>query len=313
MRREGNTMSEIIRCEHLRYVYNPGLPDETAALDDVSFSIEEGDFVGIIGSTGSGKSTLISHFNGLNRPTSGRILIDGKDMWAEGADLRSFRFLVGLVFQYPEYQLFEETCAKDIAYGPRNMGLDEAEIARRVEEAAAFTGLDKALLDRSPFELSGGQKRRVAIAGVMAMEPRILVLAEPAAGLDPEGRDTILSQIRNYHKKTGVTVVLVSHSMEDIAKYADKVLVMHRAKVAMYDTVEKVFARAPELLELGLSVPQVTQIFLKLREMGLDIQTDVYTMPYAVKTVLKAWNARHPDKPLPLRVIHGEGGNGDAS
>ena len=306
-------MSEIIRCEHLRYVYNPGLPDETAALDDVSFSIEEGDFVGIIGSTGSGKSTLISHFNGLNRPTSGRILIDGKDMWAEGADLRSFRFLVGLVFQYPEYQLFEETCAKDIAYGPRNMGLDEAEIARRVDEAAAFTGLDKALLDRSPFELSGGQKRRVAIAGVMAMEPRILVLDEPAAGLDPEGRDTILSQIRNYHKKTGVTVVLVSHSMEDIAKYADKVLVMHRAKVAMYDTVEKVFARAPELLELGLSVPQVTQIFLKLREMGLDIQTDVYTMPYAVKTVLKAWNARHPDKPLPLPVIHGEGGNGDAS
>ena len=313
MRREGNTMSEIIRCEHLRYVYNPGLPDETAALDDVSFSIEEGDFVGIIGSTGSGKSTLISHFNGLNRPTSGRILIDGKDMWAEGADLRSFRFLVGLVFQYPEYQLFEETCAKDIAYGPRNMGLDEAEIARRVEEAAAFTGLDKALLDRSPFELSGGQKRRVAIAGVMAMEPRILVLDEPAAGLDPEGRDTILSQIRNYHKKTGVTVVLVSHSMEDIAKYADKVLVMHRAKVAMYDTVEKVFARAPELLELGLSVPQVTQIFLKLREMGLDIQTDVYTMPYAVKTVLKAWNARHPDKPLPLPVIHGAGGNGDAA
>ncbi len=306
-------MSEIIRCEHLRYVYNPGLPDETAALDDVSFSIEEGDFVGIIGSTGSGKSTLISHFNGLNRPTSGRILIDGKDMWAEGADLRSFRFLVGLVFQYPEYQLFEETCAKDIAYGPRNMGLDEAEITRRVEEAAAFTGLDKALLDRSPFELSGGQKRRVAIAGVMAMEPRILVLDEPAAGLDPEGRDTILSQIRNYHKKTGVTVVLVSHSMEDIAKYADKVLVMHRAKVAMYDTVEKVFARAPELLELGLSVPQVTQIFLKLREMGLDIQTDVYTMPYAVKTVLKAWNARHPDKTLPLPVIHGEGGNGDAS
>ena len=308
MRREGNTMSEIIRCEHLRYVYNPGLPDETAALDDVSFSIEEGDFVGIIGSTGSGKSTLISHFNGLNRPTSGRILIDGKDMWAEGADLRSFRFLVGLVFQYPEYQLFEETCAKDIAYGPRNMGLDEAEIARRVEEAAAFTGLDKALLDRSPFELSGGQKRRVAIAGVMAMEPRILVLDEPAAGLDPEGRDTILSQIRNYHKKTGVTVVLVSHSMEDIAKYADKVLVMHRAKVAMYDTVEKVFARAPELLELGLSVPQVTQIFLKLREMGLDIQTDVYTMPYAVKTVLKAWNARHPDRALPL-----ERGDGHAS
>ena len=293
-------MSEIIRCEHLRYVYNPGLPDETVALDDVNFSMEEGDFVGIIGSTGSGKSTLISHFNGLDRPTAGRILIDGQDMWAPGADLRSFRFLVGLVFQYPEYQLFEETCARDIAYGPRNMGLDEAEIASRVEEAAAFTGLDRALLERSPFELSGGQKRRVAIAGVMAMEPRILVLDEPAAGLDPEGRDTILTQIKEYHRKTGVTVVLVSHSMEDIAKYADKVLVMHRAHVAMYDTVEKVFARAPELLELGLSVPQVTQIFLRLKEMGLDIKTDVYTMPYAVKTVLKAWNARHPDKALPI-------------
>ena len=293
-------MSEIIRVEHVSYVYNPGMPDATKALDDVSFSIQEGDFVGVIGSTGSGKSTLISHFNGLNRPTSGKIFVDGRDMWSEGEDLRSFRFLVGLVFQYPEYQLFEETCARDIAYGPRNMGLDEAEIARRVEEAAAFTGLDRALLERSQFELSGGQKRRVAIAGVMAMEPRILVLDEPAAGLDPEGRDTILNQIRAYHKKTGVTVVLVSHSMEDIAKYADKVLVMHRAHVAMYDTVEKVFARAPELLELGLSVPQVTQIFLRLKEMGLDIKTDVYTMPYAVKTVLKAWNARHPDKALPI-------------
>ena len=298
-------MSEIIRCEHLRYVYNPGLPDETVALDDVNFSIEEGDFVGIIGSTGSGKSTLISHFNGLDRPTAGRVLIDGQDMWAPGADLRSFRFLVGLVFQYPEYQLFEETCARDIAYGPRNMGLDEAEIARRVEEAAAFTGLDRALLERSPFELSGGQKRRVAIAGVMAMEPRILVLDEPAAGLDPEGRDTILTQIKEYHRKTGVTVVLVSHSMEDIAKYADKVLVMHRAGVAMYDTVENIFARAPELLELGLSVPQVTQIFLRLKEMGLDIKTDVYTMPYAVKTVLKAYNARHPEKPLPIPAEKG--------
>lgn len=297
--RETN-VSEIIRCEHLRYVYNAGLPDETAALNDVSFSIEEGDFVGIIGSTGSGKSTLISHFNGLNRPTSGKIFVDGRDMWAEGADLRSFRFLVGLVFQYPEYQLFEETCAKDIAYGPRNMGLSEEEVQRRVKEAAEFTGLSDELLQRSPFELSGGQKRRVAIAGVMAMEPRILVLDEPAAGLDPEGRDTILAQIKAYHKKTGVTVVLVSHSMEDIAKYADKVLVMHRAGVAMYDTVENIFARAPELLDLGLSVPQVTQIFLRLKEMGLDIKTDVYTMPYAVKTVLKAYNARHPEKPLPL-------------
>ena len=281
-------MSEIIRVEHLNYVYNPGMPDETTALDDVSFSVDEGDFVGIIGSTGSGKSTLISHFNGLNRPTSGRILIDGKDMWEQGADLRAFRFQVGLVMQYPEYQLFEETCAKDIAYGPRNMGLDEAEIDRRVKEAAAFVGLSDALLQKSPFELSGGQKRRVAIAGVMAMHPRVLVLDEPAAGLDPEGRDTILSQIRDYHEKTGITVLLVNHSMEDIAKYANRVLVMSHAKLAMYDTVENVFAHAQELLELGLSVPQVTQIFLKLRQMGLDIPTDVYTMPYAVKTLQKA-------------------------
>ena len=285
-------MSEIICVEHLKYVYNPGMPDETTALDDVSFSVEEGDFVGIIGSTGSGKSTLISHFNGLNRPTSGRILIDGKDMWEQGADLRAFRFHVGLVMQYPEYQLFEETCAKDIAYGPRNMGLDEAEIERRVKEAAAFVGLSDELLQKSPFELSGGQKRRVAIAGVMAMHPRVLVLDEPAAGLDPEGRDTILSQIRDYHEKTGITVLLVSHSMEDIAKYANRVLVMSHAKLAMYDTVEKVFGHAQELLELGLSVPQVTQIFLKLRQMGLDIPTDVYTMPYAVKTIQKALAAR---------------------
>ena len=285
-------MSEIIRVEHLKYVYNPGMPDETTALDDVSFRVEEGDFVGIIGSTGSGKSTLISHFNGLNRPTSGQILIDGKDMWEQGADLRAFRFQVGLVMQYPEYQLFEETCAKDIAYGPRNMGLDEAEIDHRVKEAAAFVGLSDELLQKSPFELSGGQKRRVAIAGVMAMHPRVLVLDEPAAGLDPEGRDTILSQIRDYHEKTGITVLLVSHSMEDIAKYANRVLVMSHAKLAMYDTVEKVFGHAQELLELGLSVPQVTQIFLKLRQMGLDIPTDVYTMPYAVKTIQKALAAK---------------------
>ena len=225
-------------------------------------------------------------------------------MWAEGENLRDFRFLVGLVMQYPEYQLFEETCWKDIAYGPRNMGLDEEEITRRVKRAAEFVGLDEALLQKSPFERSGGQKRRVAIAGVMAMEPKILVLDEPAAGLDPEGRDTILSQIRNYHEQTGITVILVSHSMEDIARYANRVLVMSKAKVAMYDTVEKVFARAPELLELGLSVPQVTQVFLMLKAMGMEIDTDVYTVPYAVKTVLKAWNAKHPDKAVPLPQNH---------
>lgn len=297
---KGITMSEIIRVENLSYIYNLGMPDATKALDDVSFTVEEGDFVGIIGSTGSGKSTLISHFNGLNRPTSGRVLVDGKDLWEQGADLRSFRFLVGLVMQYPEYQLFEETCAKDIAYGPRNMGLDEAEIQHRVKEAAAFVGLSDELLEKSPFELSGGQKRRVAIAGVMAMHPRVLVLDEPAAGLDPEGRDTILSQIKDYHKKTGITVLLVSHSMEDIAKYANRVLVMSNKKIAMYDTVEKVFARAPELLELGLSVPQVTKIFLKLREMGVDVPADVYTIPYAVKTLLEAKRRRDAGESLVL-------------
>ena len=285
-------MADIIKVEHLSYIYNPGMPNAVTALDDVSFTVEEGDFVGIIGATGSGKSTLITHMNGLNKPTSGKIYIDGRDLWAEPEKIRDFRFLTGLVFQYPEYQLFEENCYKDIAFGPKNMGLDEAEIDKRVHEAAAFVGLDEALLERSPFELSGGQKRRVAVAGVMAMRPRILVLDEPAAGLDPEGRDTILSQIRDYHEKTGITVLLVSHSMEDIAKYANRVLVMHRAKIAMYDTVENVFARAQELLELGLSVPQVTQIFLKLRQMGLDIPADVYTIPYAVKTIQKALAAK---------------------
>ena len=285
-------MAAIIETQHLTHIYGAGMPDATVALEDVSFSVEAGDFVGIIGSTGSGKSTLISHFNGRLKPTRGKVLVDGQDIWADPSQIRKFRFLVGMVMQYPEYQLFEETVYKDIAFGPKNMGLSEQEIDRRVRRAAEFCGLPIDYLNRSPFELSGGQKRRVAIAGVLAMEPRILVLDEPAAGLDPEGRDTILSQIRQYHKDTGTTVLLVSHSMEDIARYANRVLVMDQRRVAMYDEVEKVFARAPELLELGLSVPQVTKIFLKLREMGLDIATDVYTTPYAVKTVLKALEAK---------------------
>ena len=285
-------MSAMIQVEQLTYVYNPGMPDATTALDDVSFEIEEGQFVGIIGSTGSGKSTLITHFNGLHRPTSGRILIDGVDLWEKPEKIRDFRFKVGLVFQYPEYQLFEETCYKDIAYGPKNMGLDAQEIDRRVRQAAGFVGLSPQLLERNPFELSGGQKRRVAIAGVLAMEPKVLVLDEPAAGLDPEGRDTILGAVKAYHKATGITVVLVSHSMEDIARYADKVLVMDQRKLALYDDVDKVFAQAPRLLELGLSVPQITKIFLRLKELGLDIDTDVYTMPYAVNTLREALEKR---------------------
>ena len=263
-------MGSIIKVDHLSYVYNPGMPNAVTALDDVSFEVEEGDFVGIIGATGSGKSTLITHMNGLNKPTSGHIIIDGRDLWA---------------------------------------GLDEAEIDRRVHEAADFVGLDEALLQRSPFELSGGQKRRVAVAGVMAMKPRILVLDEPAAGLDPEGRDEILSEVKEYHKKTGTTVLLVSHSMEDIAKYADRVLVMSNKKIAMYDTVENVFARAPELLALGLSVPQVTKIFLKLREMGVDVPADVYTVPYAVKMILEAKKRRDAGESLVLpRVDAKKGG-----
>ena len=264
-------MSEIIRVENLSYIYNQGMPDATKALDDVSFTVEEGDFVGIIGSTGSGKSTLISHFNGLNRPTSGRVLVDGRDLWEQGADLRSFRFLVGLVMQYPEYQLFEETCARDIAYGPRNMGLDEAEVQRRVREAAAFVGLSDELLEKSPFELSGGQKRRVAIAGVMAMHPRVLVLDEPAAGLDPEGRDEILSEVKEYHKKTGTTVLLVSHSMEDIAKYADRVLVMSKGNVVMEGTPKEVFSQTEKVRALRLDVPQAAELRDELVKAGIPM------------------------------------------
>ena len=271
-------MSEIIRVENLSYIYNQGMPDATKALDDVSFTVEEGDFVGIIGSTGSGKSTLISHFNGLNRPTSGRVLVDGRDLWEQGADLRSFRFLVGLVMQYPEYQLFEETCARDIAYGPRNMGLDEAEVQRRVREAAAFVGLSDELLEKSPFELSGGQKRRVAIAGVMAMHPRVLVLDEPTAGLDPAGRENLMANIRDYHRNKKRTIILVSHSMDEIARNVDRILVLKSAHVLMSGTPAEVFARAEELLSAGLDVPQVTRIAMRLREQGLAIDPAVYTV-----------------------------------
>ena len=303
-------MSTILETRGLTHIYGAGTPFERVALDHVDLKIEKGEILGVIGHTGSGKSTLIQHLNGLLQPSEGEVLLDGKSIWdAKGKCSRETRFRVGLVFQYPEYQLFEETCYKDIAFGPKNMGLDEAEIDRRVHEAADFVGLDPALLERSPFELSGGQKRRVAVAGVMAMKPRILVLDEPAAGLDPEGRDDILSEVKEYHKKTGTTVLLVSHSMEDIAKYANRVLVMSNRKIAMYDTVEKVFARAPELLELGLSVPQVTKIFLKLREMGVDVPADVYTIPYAVKMILEAKRRREAGESLVLpREAKKEGG-----
>lgn len=277
----------IIQTENLTYTYNAGLPDATTAIENINLTLEDGGFLGIIGPTGCGKSTLISHFNGLLRPTSGTIKIAGEDMWANPKEIRRFRFMVGLVFQYPEYQLFEETVHKDIAFGPRNMGLSEAEVEERVQMAAKFTGLSADMLERSPFELSGGQKRRAAIAGVIAMQPKLLVLDEPAAGLDPEGRDTILNEIKQFHKETGTSVVLVSHSMEDVAKYAEKVLVMKDGGIMMYDTTPNVFARAQELLDLGLSVPQITKVFLRLQAMGLPIDTDVYTIKYATESLLK--------------------------
>ena len=292
-------MTDSLRVEHLTHVYMPDSPFEKKSLDDVSLSVKQGEFLGIIGHTGSGKSTLIQHFNGLLKPVSGRVLVNGQDISDKNL-LKQVRFTVGMVFQYPEYQLFEETVFADIAFGPRNRKLEEEEIKQRVYEAADAVGVAPELMEKSPFELSGGQKRRVAVAGVMAMRPRILVLDEPAAGLDPEGRDDILSEVKEYHKKTGTTVLLVSHSMEDIAKYADRVLVMSNKKIAMYDTVENVFARAPELLALGLSVPQVTKIFLKLREMGVDVPADVYTIPYAVKMILAAKARRDAGESLIL-------------
>ncbi len=281
-------MNEMIRTENLSYIYNKGMPDETVALNNINITINKGDFVGLIGPTGCGKSTLITHFNGINKPTDGKIFIGGQDIWQQPKNIREFRFMVGLVFQYPEYQLFEETVYKDIAYGPSNMGINKDEIDDRVSKAAQFCGLSSEVLQKSPFELSGGQKRRAAIAGVIAMQPKILVLDEPAAGLDPKGRDKILGQIKDYHNETKTTTILVSHSMEDIAKYADKVIVMNNAQIVMYDTTQNVFANAQMLMDIGLSVPQITQIFLKLKQMGLNIKTDVYTMEYAVKTIINA-------------------------
>lgn len=276
-----------IQTENLTYTYSPGTPFEKTAVNNVNLAIEQGEFVGVIGHTGSGKSTLIQHFNGLLRPTSGRVLINGVDLWNKSTDLHAHRFKVGLVFQYPEYQLFEETVYKDIAFGPGNMGLSPAEIDQRVREAAAFVDLKASILEKSPFELSGGQKRRVAIAGVLAMNPDILILDEPTAGLDPKGRDRILGEIKAYHRSRGNTVLLVSHSMEDIARYANKVLVLNGAGVAMYDDVAKVFSRAREIDEMGLSVPQITRVFDALRQKGYPVDPSVYTMDFAEQELLR--------------------------
>ena len=275
----------VIRTENLTYTYSQGTPFEKTAVKDVNIEIEEGELVGIIGHTGSGKSTLIQHLNGLIKPTSGKIFIDGVDIHDKDIKLRDVRFKVGLVFQYPEYQIFEETVYKDIAFGPTNMGLDEGEIDKRVRETAKLVGIDDSLLNKSPFELSGGQKRRVALAGVMAMRPKVLILDEPTAGLDPRGREMILGQIKHYHEETGSTVLLVSHSMEDVARFAQKILVMNKGEVFCYDTPPAVFARADEIAAIGLSVPQITKVFSMLRSRGIDIRGDVYTIEFAMKTI----------------------------
>lgn len=280
-------MAPVISVKNLSYIYNPGTPGQSVALDDVSLDIEKGDFIGLIGHTGSGKSTLVQHLNGLLKPTNGEIYLDGQNIWADKKATHAARFKVGLCFQYPEYQLFEETVAKDIAFGPRNMKLDEKEIQNRVVRAAMFVGLKREHMDKSPFDLSGGEKRRAAIAGVMAMEPEVLILDEPTAGLDPKGRDVILNLIKNYREKTGCTVILVSHSMEDVAKVASKVLVMNKGKAAMYGSVDDIYSQVDKLESMGLSVPQVTKLFSLLRSRGLDVSGKIYTVDSGVSELAR--------------------------
>ena len=271
-------MEPIIRVEGLTHTYGQDTPFCRSAVDGVSLEIYRGEFLGIIGHTGSGKSTLIQHLNGLLQPTVGKIYLDGRDIWADPKKIRDVRFRVGLVFQYPEYQLFEETAYKDIAFGPKNMGLDQGEIDRRVRAAARFAGLDEGLLEKSPFELSGGQKRRVAIAGVIAMEPEVLILDEPSSGLDPAGRRSLLKNIKEYHRERGTTVVMVSHSMDEVAENVDRIIVLADAGVVMSGTPREVFSRAGELVAVGLDVPQVTRVAMALRQRGVDIDSAVYTV-----------------------------------
>ena len=276
----------ILQIENLSYVYGAGTPFERRALDNVSLSVEPGEFLGVIGHTGSGKSTLMQHLNGLLKPVSGRVLLQGKDIWADPRGVRKSRFQVGLVFQYPEHQLFEETVTRDVAFGPRNMGLGEDEVAARVERAMSFVGLSPALADKSPFDLSGGQKRRVAIAGVIAMEPDVLVLDEPTAGLDPCGREEILEHIREYHKMRGSAVILVSHSMEEIARQVQRIVVLKEAQVLMEGAPREIFSRAEELEDAGLSVPAVTCVMRCLRDKGVPVDSSAYTVEQALAQLL---------------------------
>ncbi len=276
---------KAIETKNLTYKYSVGTPFETTAVDNVSLQIEKGEFVGVIGHTGSGKSTLIQHLNGLLKQTSGDILINERNIWSKEVNIKDIRFEVGLVFQYSEHQLFEETVFKDISYGPRNMGLSDDEVKKRVLKAAEDMGLSEELLERSPFDLSGGQKRRVALAGVIAMEPEILILDEPAAGLDPKGRDRVLNQISSYHKKSGKTILLVSHSMEDIVKFADKVLVMNRGQLFCYADIDTVFSKSKELQMIGLDIPQITKLSHLLKSDGVDIGNDIYTVARAKERI----------------------------
>lgn len=278
-------MAPILEVKNLSHIYSVGTPFQHVALENVNFSVERGEFIGIIGHTGSGKSTLIQHLNGLLKPTSGTVMLDGKDIWESKATTRQSRFRVGLVFQYPEYQLFEETVYKDIAFGPKNMGLDAQEIDRRVRQAASFVGITDQQLNASPFDLSGGQKRRVAIAGVIAMEPEVLILDEPTAGLDPQGREDVLQNIQAYRDAKNATIMMVSHSMNDVARLTQRLLVMNGSHLAMDGTPEEVFARAEELVEMGLDIPEITQVFLSLKKAGMDVKP-VYTQEAAVSQLL---------------------------
>ena len=282
----GEKVMPILSMQGVTHLYNEGMPSESKAIDNINLDIEEGELVGVIGHTGSGKSTLVQHFNGILKPNSGKVVVDGVDIWSDKKATREARFKVGLCFQYPEYQLFEETVYKDISFGPKNMKLPDEEIAKRVVSAAAYVGLKKDLLEKSPFDLSGGEKRRAAIAGVIAMQPKVLILDEPTAGLDPIGRDTILDMIKNYREKTGSTVLLVSHSMEDIAKIATKVAVMNNARLEMYGTVDEVYSHAERLREIGLNIPQISKVFEILKNNGHDFGS-VYTVDRAVEVLTR--------------------------
>ena len=277
----------VLETKNLSHIYSEGTTSRVDAIRDICLKIEKGELVGVIGHTGSGKSTLIQHFNGLLKGSSGVVMLEGKDIWQDKKNIRNVRFKVGICFQYPEYQLFEETVYKDIAYGPTNMKLTKEEIDKRVRSTIKFVGIDESYLEKSPFELSGGEKRRVAIAGVMAMEPEILILDEPCAGLDPKGRDTVLGLIQQYQKNTDSTVLVVSHSMEDISKIASKVLVMNTGQLAYYDSVDEVFSHSEELREMGLNIPEITQIFIGLKEAGYDVDVNIYTHEKAKAELLR--------------------------